>query len=178
MSSQRENPDHLRFEASSKQPTISIRENPTFIQLLDIRDSLFDLLGRKIQGFPTTATASKAFIAPEINEPIRTAIQNLQENALYKAGTDLVLESHLERLDRILSRESRFLKYSADEEDLEEYEHRLRGCKEMLEEYTDRIRGLNVIVGWIEEEVAKNGERAKLKELPLGPYLKEEEEGQ
>ena len=72
---------------------MSIRADPTFQDLLEIRDSLLHLLDRRIEGPP------KILAPPQLNEAIRIRIKDLGANALCSAGTDSSFEEDLYMLD-------------------------------------------------------------------------------
>lgn len=134
---------------------MSIRTNPTFIQLLEIRESLFDLLDRKLR------ESCAEFTTPQLDQSIRTRIQHLENNALYLAGS---LDSFRRDINKRLSKMSRWHqdRYRQDRND----------C-------VREIRGeISFLVEIIEFEVMTRGSLAMLGELSLAPFLEEEEKDQ
>ena len=151
--SQREKPQSftLRGLPPHGQPVMSISGNPTFIQLLEIRDSLFDLLDRKVHD------SSAGRTTPELDQAIRTRIQHLENNALYSAGVKLTA-----RQKKQLSKISRWHhdRYSKD-----------RGL------WMQKIRCQIIdLVAKIEYEVAGWGSLAMVGSLSLAPFLEEDED--
>lgn len=128
---------------------MSIRTDPTFRKLLEIRESLFKLLG----------------VRPRIDHDIHIAIRNLRANPLYRAGTHPKFEEDLETL---IDRTSR--KWCTYHVIIEPRKH--------LYSRQDLQAHFEALLGKIIGEVSSRGEEARLGELALKPFLKTWEEAQ
>ena len=99
---------------------MSIYENPDVKQLVEIRESLFSLLDRKINGVFSKATSSN------LNRAIRSRTRALKANPLYgTSGNDLKIE--LGVLDLSVSRVIQFFGCDDDKRVLEITMTNLRG---------------------------------------------------
>ena len=99
---------------------MSVYENPDFKQLVEIRESVFSLLDRKINGVFSKATSSN------LNRAIRSRTRALKANPLYgTSGNELQLE--LGVLDLSVSRVIHFFGCDDDRRVLEIITANLRG---------------------------------------------------
>lgn len=158
---------------TNAQPKMSISADPTFQNLLEIRDSLLHLLDCKIEIASAATTASSKEYISELNEDIRTKIQHLRANTLYLAGTNNRFEDDLNTLEHEISLSplpspSRFGKL---------FNRRDKGVGLFADStLKEKFQGhLGALVVRIEDQVEWKGEKAMLKELPLKPFLQKEE---
>lgn len=81
---------------------MSVEENSNVQQLVEIHESLFSLLNRKVNGAISTATSS------HLNKAIQSRIRALQASPLYDTSGK-TLKKELETLDVNISRLERCL---------------------------------------------------------------------